>query len=292
MKTTSSPKNFREAFLALKAEHGLKPKPEIYNGLLSLNLVNLEPLVFQPRGSLSQWESELHTHNLQRAIKASPDNRLEPIAVFWSGLRWVLTDGHHRLSAYQMARDDGYKIEAVPAVDIEQDTALDAMRYSLASNSRNKLAMSQRDKFEGAWRLVLNANCTVKEVAVASGVSERTIKKMRSIKRAPEEWGISHADLYEIDYHEIKSNGWQPSEDAESLGAIETKMKLAIKQALGKQICLYPQLVLRACLGTYPRYSSQMVEGLADELDLRYSTQPNFFDIGAKDSRDEDDFEF
>ena len=54
--------------------------------------------MFQPRTFKGfAGASETHIEGLMFAIRHAPDHLIDPIDIWWSGKRWLVIDGHHRL---------------------------------------------------------------------------------------------------------------------------------------------------------------------------------------------------
>jgi hypothetical protein len=124
------------------------------------------------------FQSEANTLDMVRALK-DPGKPLEPILVFPAGGRFYVMDGHHRLDAY---RTVDWK-KAIP-VEVFQGTLEQAHKEALRRNSRNKLAMSKREKSEAAWALVKEDRCSISETAELATVSKRTVTYMRATWKA------------------------------------------------------------------------------------------------------------
>jgi len=143
------------------------------------------PALFQPRSG-GERESESHVIGLARAIGNAQGEagraKLTPVVIFWVGNAWACLDGHHRLAA----------ITATPrgkagtiAVEVFTGSLAGAMLEATARNSQNKLAMSEPDKSERAWKLLLLGSGTHAAIAGACGTSTKTMQRMAA---AIKEW--------------------------------------------------------------------------------------------------------
>lgn len=169
-----------DSFLAAKAklkeriDKGQPPPAQKVNRLRLKDILEL-PVVFQHRGIL-QSVSESHTVELGRAIQRG--QVLAPIVVYWIGDAWCVIDGHHRLAAYR-----GVKFTKLIPVKVFEGTLEQARLQGLANNSKDKLAMSPREKQNAAWKMVISSRFSKADIASAAGVSERTVGNMRAAER-------------------------------------------------------------------------------------------------------------
>lgn len=149
---------------------------------LPVDAIQRIPELFQPRGS-DEWRSTAHINGLSssstNARQANDAAKMEAVLVFWVGDAWVCLDGHHRLAAISKKRKAGATI----GVDVFSGTVQDAMMEATRRNSRNKLAMNEKDKTERAWQLFMSGAGTHKEIAEACGVAPKTIQRMAQAVR-------------------------------------------------------------------------------------------------------------
>lgn len=98
--------------------------------------------------------------------------------VFPKDGRFVVIDGHHRLTAYREAR---WK-NPIP-VEVFGGTPDEARLAALEGNVRDKLPLSKPEKSEAAWKLV-NENTLSKAQIVKLGLAaDGTVATMRKIRR-------------------------------------------------------------------------------------------------------------
>ena len=150
-----------------------------------LPLAEIEILkdVFQPRSS-GEWQSESHVRTLAVDLKNSGDSnekRLETVLVFWVGDAWALLDGHHRIAA--ISGYLGGKARRTIAVEVFSGTLEAAKLEATRRNSRNKLPMTSTDKPEQAWKHLLAGDGSHREIALACGVSTKTVQRMQAVVR-------------------------------------------------------------------------------------------------------------
>lgn len=140
------------------------------------------PELFQPRGS-DEWRSTAHINGLSsssaNARQADETARMEAILIFWVGDAWVCLDGHHRLAAISKKKKPGATI----GVEVFSGDVQGAMMEATRRNSRNKLAMNEKDKTERAWQLFMSGADTHKAIAEVCGVAPKTIQRMAQAVR-------------------------------------------------------------------------------------------------------------
>lgn len=159
------------------------PAPSPAPKRLSVDDIGRMPELFQPRSS-DEWRSAAHINDLSsssaNARQANVAAKMEAVLVFWVGDAWVCLDGHHRLAAVLKKRTAGATI----GVEVFSGTVQDAMMEATRRNSRNKLAMNEKDKTERAWHLFMSGAGTHKAIAEACGVAPKTIQRMaQAVKR-------------------------------------------------------------------------------------------------------------
>lgn len=154
-----------------------EPTPTPAPKRLPLDAIQRIPELFQPRGS-DEWRSTAHINGLSsssaNAKQGNGTAKMEAVLVFWVGDAWVCLDGHHRLAAISKKKKTGATI----GVEVFSGTIQDAMMEATRRNSRNKLAMNEKDKSERAWQLFMLGTGTHTDIAEACGVSPKTIQRM------------------------------------------------------------------------------------------------------------------
>jgi ParB-like chromosome segregation protein Spo0J len=136
-----------------------------------------------------------HDHIFAMAKAVRDQTKLPPITVFPVGKTHYVIDGHHRLAAYDTA---GWKA-AIPA-KVFFGTLREAERVALRSNSRDKLPISQRDKFNAAWRLVKQEyeGDSIRTIAQDANVSTSTVDNMRATLRTLKNMGMEADDIRDM----------------------------------------------------------------------------------------------
>lgn len=119
---------------------------------------------------------------LTQAVR-SRGGALDPIVVWWSGKRWYVLDGHHRMRAYRTFNNGagaGKPITETP-VEVFAGTVAAAHAKAVEANSKNHLRMEPADKADAAWRMVCLAAGAgnASAIGLGSGVTRQTVGKMQ-----------------------------------------------------------------------------------------------------------------
>lgn len=138
---------------------------------LDLSDITRLPQLFQPRSI-----SENHITDLVRAIERF--GALDPVTVIRIGQQFILIDGHHRLEAYQRAK----QTSAIP-VSYFTGTPEEAVLEAGEANSKAKLPMMPQERQDHAWRLVLLDRHSKSQISRASGTSSTQVANMRKVRR-------------------------------------------------------------------------------------------------------------
>lgn len=153
----------------LKAGDTGKPKGEPPTAL-GVRQITVMPELFQPRAI-----NEKHISDLARVI--ANKGFVDPVVVLQVGGRRVLIDGHHRVEAYKVAK----LTKAIP-VRFFDGSVDDALLESGRANSKLKLPMSNLERQNRGWTLVLLGQHSKAEIAASSGISEAQVSVMRRTK--------------------------------------------------------------------------------------------------------------
>jgi hypothetical protein len=143
---------------------------------LTFRNIHVADKVFQWRIREDNLAADIaHIRELARTIK-DRGKSLDPILVTAIGKNFYVIDGHHRLEAYRLAK---WRKE-IPVIHFEGDVG-QAQAEAWRLNYKNKLPMTQRDKLEAAWRLVMEGGHTQEEIADWTTISVRTISTMMGV---------------------------------------------------------------------------------------------------------------
>ena len=258
---------FQTVITRLEGE-GTQGKPHTATpSQLPLNALHLEVEVFQPRDLASDTATKVaHIKTLEEAIYHTSGNRLEPLVVWWSGCRWYVIDGHHRLQAYQNVHKRGkVKVRTVP-VQVFKGTVIEAMEEATRLNSRDKLPMTQDDKFNRAWKFVaMDRGLSKTRIAQVCGVGSATIGRMRRVAARmkeddPEGWQEEALGLTWKDAQSYGKEERKFTEDWQEKQAQDWAERLA--KTFGKKPSRQPDIFLRAV----ELYSPKLMQEIQEDM--------------------------
>ncbi len=175
---------FEEGLLKLIEEtQANKRPPEDNPKTIHLEQIRMAHSVFQPRQFLdgSVGYSEEHIQKLVEAIFNEPSHTLDPITVWWSGEKWRVIDGAHRLIAYRRVKSKGKLKNFMIPVKVFIGNLYEAIEESVKLNSKDKLQMTKSDKANSAWRMTVLEKYSKKQIHVICKVSPSTVSRMRNV---------------------------------------------------------------------------------------------------------------
>lgn len=264
---------FEEGFRLVTAElEDGTPPPEDAPTALPLDRIKMRHSVFQPREFDSTAESESHVQALMEAVKAEPQNRLDPITVWWGGKHWIVLDGHHRLLAYGRVKDKGFKQYQPNGGQSEswripvrrfKGTLQQALLKATAENSKDKLSMTHDDKMNRAWKLtILYGELSKRAVANTCKIGARTVARMRSKlmeirEDDPEDW---YTECLSMTWREAQRYGEHRDKDYgdswQEKMAIDWKRRFG--KTFGKKPTEQPEIMARALMLYSERFSGEL----------------------------------
>ncbi len=210
--------------------------------------------------------------------------KLPPITVFPVGRDYYVTDGHHRLAAYDTAGWTG-----AIAARVFLGSLREAERAALRSNSRDKIPMDKPDKFEAAWRLVQQeySKDTAKSIADDANVATRTVENMRTARRKLKHMGVTEDDLQALSWNSarMKAKGreeWQ-GVDGDWIETEALKLVDALRNAkLSTQLTKRPQVTAMAL--------SMLADGFAEALVAEWTEPGDPEEFDPFDKRGDESF--
>ena len=265
---------------ALEAEwkehgSGITDPQQLRQTRIPLGTIYTAPRTFQPRETVDKYSGDLpqdleeHIEYLTEALKQRGSEGLRPVMLFSINGKRFLIDGHCRYAAYWRA---GWKASAkIPVryfvqrerkgrtVDKREATFEDALSFSGAANSENKLAMTTSEKTERAWLLVKFTALSVRKIAKDTGISKNTVQTMRDALKRP-----GAETLREMTWKEIKRGEREPQPDWEE--KLEAAAGRALKKAWGNQPNKNPATFAHAFRNTCQRSHDVLIEEAADEI--------------------------
>lgn len=146
-------------------QQGSHRKPPKEPRRLPLSDIHIEPVAFQPRGDgLNSDRAEVISRGLGQG-------RLDdPVHVWWSGMRWIVIDGHHRVEAYRMKQErEGGKALMVSVRCHWGCNAAEALALSGNLNGRPKETITKTERLETAWVLVCDGQGSITQQADQTG---------------------------------------------------------------------------------------------------------------------------
>ncbi|TDR05952.1 ParB N-terminal domain-containing protein [Marinomonas communis] len=270
---------FTEVFEKLEQEQANgKAEPKV-DSLLHLEQIHEAIEVFQPRDLANDTASkEQHIRNLMDAIFNESGNRLDPIVVWWSGFKWYVLDGHHRLMAYKRVQGlKKIKILEIP-VRVFSGSLVLAMAESTRLNSKDKLAMTRDDKFNRAWLFIaMDKGLSKREVATICKVGSATVSRMRKKlneirELQPHDWQSVALGMSWKEAMAFNQNGRVIDDGWEDRLALEWSKRIA--KTFGNKPQQQPEVFVRAL----EMYSPHMLKGIAQHLKEFIEDDPYGFD--------------
>lgn len=264
---------FTESLNALRHEEGKKPQPGQPTEL-PIEDIRFADLVFQPRMFEGNGgDREEHIKNLMNAIRNRPDHKLPPITVWWSGRKWLVLDGHHRMIAYQRLATDRkkpIKISKV-AVEVFSGTLEEAIKEASERNYQDKLNMSKGDKLERAWKLTVIDHPNLSRfsrsaISKATGIHEQSVANMRKehrrlIEEKPE---VNPLDLT---WDEVKKGAREMKEyDAKWVDTQAREFADRLSKTFGAKLSKNPEVAAKAIELYSEKLPMRMVEYWRDEV--------------------------
>lgn len=135
---------------------------------------------------------------------------LDPMTVWWSGQRWIVLDGHHRLQAYRHdAEEQGIPQDEYPApVMAFAGTLEEAEKEAGRENAKVRNPVSNQERQEWAWRLLVSGSETSPTAIVkATGISRMQVYRMRDRRADLEAEGVTAAEMQDRGWWRCQKGG-------------------------------------------------------------------------------------
>ncbi|AML52747.1 hypothetical protein [Falsihalocynthiibacter arcticus] len=213
---------------------------------LPLEAIREEPIVFQPRKDGVDPE---------RVEKISQDVNGgvldEQIHVWWSGMGWIVVDGHHRMAAYRLKADrDGEKGLKAPVKVLIGHSLDQAMAVASKLNSREKDPITREEKMDSAWVLICRDVGSKKELHEWTGISQGQIGIMRALFKRLRERRKSPMRLMGMTWENArlmdKKGKLKPEWSPEQEEAMAQEWGRKLLKALGEKMRMQPEVLARA----------------------------------------------
>lgn len=184
----------------LRAESAAgSPAPQKRPDQLSLADLHLVPGVFQPR---ENGTDEARAKEIAKGLTGTGTD--ERIHCWWSGRRWIVIDGHHRVEAYQhLARSRGKTVRVPVECHVRLNVA-EAVSLSRKLNDRGRERLSREEIATACWRIVLDEELSIKRTAELTTLSTRNVSNMRKVAKDLLNGSRSRAKLREMSWREAR----------------------------------------------------------------------------------------
>ena len=258
----------------MKKENTTNPPEEMR---MKLSDLNIRPEEFQFRDvELDRY----HADELEKALQQGRD--VGPLDV-WpdpNDSRYYILDGHHRYEAYRRLRWNK------PIKVIVHEGPLHEVKLvALRENTKARLPMSHKERADAAWRLTVaqfedgSYSYSKRELAEATGVSERTVATMRKTYRKISELERDHPASWAAAIEVAKGNEFEDMTDDERELWIEAKAG-EIDKAIGKPIAeytkRYPEAVHRVLERRMGQEFGHMIRYYASQEDYHEDDEDDF----------------
>jgi len=258
--------SFEVAYKQLEEELAAAKEPLFNNPqAIPIKHINTAQSVLQPRGLNDISASEEHIKVLVKAIEQNkPSHTLDPITIWWSGSHYRVIDGHHRLEAYRQVNKAGsIKLPSIP-VQLFEGSLKDALLEATKLNSKDKLAMTEDDKFDRAWKLVCLESYTIRETANVCGIGSATISRMRTSlseyqEKFPQTW---REEVFRLTWKQAMAEGKEEKEFDEEWEIKQAKVwAQRLHTTFGTKLSSQPSIAALAL----QYYSQDLVPSLIGE---------------------------
>lgn len=263
--TASFQAGYRQLEEELATGTAFPPRPHAHRpNRLPLCGIEVMTSVFQPRAIGDEIASERHISALMEAIMHEKHHELDPVVIWWSGKRWLVLDGHHRVKAHNRLQANNKGARVIP-VETFRGSLQEAHLESIRLNAKDKLAMGKEDKLTKAWHIVtIDSEMTVRAIGSICKVGSSSVGRMKSkrdelVQQYDDKWldqvdGLSWKEVLSIGVERDYSEEWEDRQ------AIEWAKRL--NKTFGNKPQNQPKLFAKAI----EIYSPYLYEGLVDWL--------------------------
>jgi len=242
----------------LAEKEGNPGKPPGVPSRLPLSDIYVEPEAFQVR---AEGLVEDRVAEIARGVDGS--NLDEPIHVWWTGLRWVVIEGHHRHAAYSKREEQTGETIQVPVVAHPDLPYWKAQGIAAQLNDREKIRISKAEMLNNAWRMVCLGEGSIKQQSKHSGVSKSQISNMRAAKLTLASRKIATAQMFDAGWKQCRewANGKsQRDHGPDALEAMAQEMAEELKQIKVTTVIKSPDVFARAIQILSPALPDRLLE--------------------------------
>ncbi|MEP2891265.1 hypothetical protein [Tateyamaria sp.] len=208
-------KTYEEAMAGLcqEAENGADPKPKTPREL-KLGVLETVPEVFQVRHELvSMTRFGEQVGELFKRIRQG--KKLDPMTVWWSGERWIVIEGHHRLTAYREHARETHTPEGKYRVDVAvfKGTPKEAEKKAGDDNTKARNQMTSAEIQEWTWRLLVTGTETSPTALVElTSVSRQQVYRMVDAIKALTQRGMAFEEMMELGWWRCRTRSQEDPE--------------------------------------------------------------------------------
>lgn len=225
--------------------------------------------VFQPRAIGDEFASGRHIEALMDAIMHEKNHELDPVVIWWSGKRWLVLDGHHRVEAHNRLQAKNKGASVIPVLTF-RGSLREAHLESIRLNAKDKLAMGKEDKLTKAWHIVtIDNEMTVREIGSICKVGKSSVSRMKAkreelVQQYGEQW------LDEVDgltWKEILNIGVTREYDEEKGERQAEEWAKRLGRTFGNKLQKQPQTFFRAIEIHSPKLAKDLQDWLTPYVD-------------------------
>jgi hypothetical protein len=143
---------------------------------LTLDQIETRPILFQPRDLLGKGTTD-KAYSTKLKTRISNVGELNAVTVIKLGDAWVLIDGHHRVEAYRKTKGWTKPIKC----QWFAGTVREAVDVGVQRNSELNLEMSQQDRWEQAWKRVLDGGWRREKIRKTCSVGPKLLTHMNNV---------------------------------------------------------------------------------------------------------------